>query len=415
MASSTNGSSIAISVDTPEVNLASAPNPTNVNLRASTTIYSFLKEALSSPTNTGEIPATLFSPTSNGNQDNESHISQMAWPPLETKSRNNILLYPGSFNPPHQGHLATILYFHERRKELRITAMFVYTDPVSVVEGRKKKWADVILPVNFRYELFFHVPEISKLVASGWLQFIVGDMHTHIKVLRDMTVMISEAGFDVKLIGVLGGDKLTVESEPHLAPGSLEEWGPVDEFLIINARRPVDFFDPKTDQAPKNLPGCTKWIRGLEIGNNLRIPEVTVTAPSSSTSVSQDDTSECSTAPSEKRKHKMQEISEELGHVTSITGWMKEVAEASKTNVGVLWVCQALTVSGKPTIQFRASQHSASNGVSSTNVRQVMAEAPDDELLEGLKDKVISVEVLVRWLKLQRNQKREVIDGTVTP
>lgn len=229
--------------------------------------------------------------------------------------------------------------------------MFVFADPVSIVDSRKKKWGDIILPQELRYELFYRVPEISQLVASGWLQLLVGDMDNHINVLRMTTDLIAEAGFDVKLVGLLGGDKLTVESAPHLHPGNLEEWGPVDEFLIINARRPVDFFDPTIDKAPKNLPGCTEWVKDMEDGD-------------------------------------------------VVVGRLNKGA-------GVLWSCQALTVTRKPNIYFRASQSSASNGVSSTKIRQIMTEAPDGELMRELKDKVISVEFLVKWLQLQRSLERE--------
>ncbi|KAF7916798.1 uncharacterized protein EAE98_010520 [Botrytis deweyae] len=320
----------------------------------SKTIQPFLQKVLESSINTGEIPASLFPPSSENDHNIIPHNSSVSWPILKPNAKNNILLYPGSFNPPHQGHLATIRYFSERREQLGITTMFLFVDPGSIVNSKKKKWGDVILPQNFRYELFYKVPEISQLVASGWLQLLVGDMDNHIKVLRATTDLVSEAGYAVKLVGLLGGDKLTVESAPHAHPGCLQEWGPVDEFLIISARRPVDFFDPKKETIPRDLPGCTKWKRGTE------------------------------------------KCDEKEGYIND--------------GAGVLWTCQALTVPGKPIIKFRASQHSASNGVSSTKIRQIMTEALDEKLMEGLKDKVISAEFLVEWLILQRNQSREVSD-----
>ncbi|KAF7898089.1 hypothetical protein EAF00_004535 [Botryotinia globosa] len=318
------------------------------------TIQPFLQKALESSINIGEIPASLFSPIAEKCHDTISHNDSVSWPILNSNARNNILLYPGSFNPPHQGHLATIRYLSERREQLGITTMFLFVDPGSIVTSKKKKWGEIILPQSLRYELFYKVPEVSQLVASGWLQLLVGDMDNHIKVLRATTDLVSEAGYAVKLVGLLGGDKLTVESAPHLHPGNLQEWGPVDEFLIINARRPVDFFDPKMDKIPRDLPGCTKWKRGTE------------------------------------------KDEEEEGNIDD--------------EVGVLWTCHAMTIPAKPTIQFRASQHSASNGVSSTKIRQIMTEALDDKLMEGLKDKVISAKFLVEWLILQRNQSRKVSD-----
>ncbi|KAF7954080.1 hypothetical protein EAE96_005213 [Botrytis aclada] len=354
MATSSNEPFLDHKVAAEETKLNVSAISNDVDQAPPTTIQPFLQKALESPINTGEILASLFPPISDKDHNILPHKSSVSWPILKQNSRNNILLYPGSFNPPHQGHLATVRYFLERREQLSITTMFLFVDPGSIVKSKKKKWGEITLPQDLRYELFYKVPEISQLVASGWLQLLVGDMDNHIKVLRATTDLISEAGYAVKLVGLLGGDKLTVESAPHVHPGSLQEWGPADEFLIINARRPVDFFDPKIEKIPRDLPGCTKWKRGTE------------------------------------------QCDEKEGTIDD--------------GAGDLWTCQALTVPGKPIIQFRASQHSVSNGVSSTKIRQIMTEALDEKLMEGLKDKVISAELLVEWLILQRNQAREVSD-----
>lgn len=106
----------------------------------------------------------------------------------------------------------------------------------------------------------------------------------------------------------------------------------------MNARRPVDFYDPGQETTPHNLPGCTTW---------------------------------------EKADSKAQD----------------------EQFVGVLWLCKALTVLGEPVIQFRASKSSASNEISSTKIRKIMCESPDAKLYELLKDKVLGVEPLVEWLK----------------
>ncbi|KAG4033943.1 hypothetical protein MFRU_004g04380 [Monilinia fructicola] len=159
--------------------------------QAPNTICPFLQRALNSPINTGKIPTSLFRPISS----NRGNIitpqgSNVSWPILNAKARNKILPYPGSFNPPHQGHLATIRHLHERREQFKIIAMIVYADPTSVVDGKKKKWADAILPQNLRYELFYRIPELAQLVASGWLQFLGENMETHTKVLGATTDLI---------------------------------------------------------------------------------------------------------------------------------------------------------------------------------------------------------------------------------
>jgi hypothetical protein len=235
---------------------------------------------------------------------------------------------------------------------LGIVALFIFADPDEIIRTKEKEWGEIILPQKLRNNMFYQVPELTQLIAGRWLHLLVGDMEGHIQVLRSTTDLISEAGYGIKLVGFLGGDKLSIESPPHLPPGDLGAWGPVDEFLIMNARRPVDFYDAGQDtknKRPHNLPGCTEWKR----------------------------------------------------HKASDT-----LAAEQERGVGVLWVCKALTVPGEPYIQFRASQSSASNGISSTRIRRIMSEAPNEELYERLKDQVLSAKLLVDWLQGYRKQKR---------
>jgi len=135
---------------------------------------------------------------------NTSTENLSTWPQLKQNTTNQILLYPGSFNPPHQGHLATIRYFAERRDQLGIVALFVFADPDEVVRTKDKKWGDIVLPRDLRNTIFTKVPELSELLESEWLHLLEGDMESHIQALRITTDPTSEAGWDVKLVGFLG-------------------------------------------------------------------------------------------------------------------------------------------------------------------------------------------------------------------
>jgi hypothetical protein len=235
--------------------------------------------------------------------------------------------------------------------------MFIFADPDEIIRTKEKKWGEIILPQELRNNMFCQVSELSRLIAGHWLHLLVADMEGHIRVLRSTTDLISEAGFDIKLVGFLGGDKLSIGSPPHLPPGELGAWGPVDEFLIMNARRPVDFYDAGQEsstkgKSPRNLPGCTEWERYVPSSDDV-------------------------------------------------------AAEQERSvEVGLLRVCKALTVPGQPYIQFRASQSSASNGISSTHIRRIMSEDPNEKLYELLKDHVLSAELLVEWLQRSRENKR---------
>lgn len=316
--------------------MTSATNPirsVSENVLASlNTVEPYLQAALSTCSSSG-LPVSLFPAA-------PSTTSSFNSPPptLHPNTRNELLLFPGSFNPPHKGHLATIRYFSERRKQLGIAAMFIFADPSNIINTKEKKWGNIVLPQELRNAMIAFVPEISQLIAEKWLFIIVGDMESHIQLLRMTTNLISEAGWGVKLIGFLGGDKLTVESQPHLPPADLTAWGPVDEFLIINARRPVDFYTPGPENvgtSPHKLPGCTEWEQSNDSGRD------------------------------------------------------------ANAAVGKLWICKALTVPGEPIIKFRASESSASNGISSTKIRRIMSEVHNEELLDELKDQVLCARFMV--------------------
>ncbi|KAG9232586.1 hypothetical protein BJ875DRAFT_514216 [Amylocarpus encephaloides] len=300
-------------------------------LSVSDTVQPYIQKAMNKyHFNLAATPVSLFVPT---NRPKGVEIQ----PKLSRHARNNILLAPGSFNPPTK-----------RRHQFNIVAWFTFADPDDIVLTREKKYGDIILPQQLRYKMFAQVPELALMIASGWLHLLLGDMDGHIEVLRSMTDLIKESELDVKLVGFLGGDKLSMMSEPHLPSVFLTEWGPVDEFMIVNARRPVDFYSTGRDSdsrsgRPIDIPGCTKWEREVQAGD-------------------------------------------------------LEIVTEQERSLGVLWVCKALTVPGQPVIRFRASESSASNGISSTKIRQIMSESPDEELYEMLRDKVFSVELLVEWM-----------------
>ena len=191
-------------------------------------------------------------------------------------------------------------------------------------------------------------------MVEKWLFIITGDMGGPIQVLRSMPDEMRSGGWDARLVCFLGGDKLSIASAPHRPPGNLGRAGyaVIDEYLIMNACRPVDFYHPppllshtNSDQIskPLDLPRCTPWERG-------------------------DD------------------------------------KEENEKGIGRLWMCNALTVERQPVINFRASRSSASNGVSSTKIRRVMTESPVGDVEEGLKDMVLSVFLLVELLKENRKQ-----------
>ena len=202
-------------------------------------------------------------------------------------------------------------------------------------------------------------------------------MESHIAFLRAMTDMVSADGWKVSLVGFLGGDKLSAESPPHLPPGDLGAWGPVDEFLIMNARRPVDFYTPGENCAPRDLPGCTAWERGQGEPDGKFLFRYCIV-------------------------------------LSRLPLRIRAEADAgdAEDKLGVEWACTALTVPGQPRITLRASASSASNGVSSTKIRKIMCEAADEELCSELKGHVLGCDLLVEWLLEHRGRGKSSKGGS---
>ncbi|PMD19239.1 hypothetical protein NA56DRAFT_545391, partial [Hyaloscypha hepaticicola] len=316
---------------------------------APNTISPYLQAALQHPSLSGTV--SIYNPSFSPSP------SPQTSPSLAHNKPNTLLLYPGSFNPPHVGHLATIQYLYLHRQTLNLTTLFLFSDPSSTILSKRKAHNSIILPLSLRNEIFYNTPELTPLIQAGFLQILVGTMDSHIQFLRYLTDLMVKDGWDVKLVGFLGGDKLSRDSKPDEKPGELGIWGPVDEFLILNARRPVDFYTPSTPStpsnplAPENLPGCTKWERGRGTGDNF-------------------------------------------WGVEAERGAERE----AEREVGVEWVCRALSVEGEPIIRFQANGESMSDGVSSTAIRKIMCEAPNEILHEELAPHVLGVDMVVEWL-----------------
>ena len=220
--------------------------------------------------------------------------------------------------------------------------------------------------------------------------------------LRIVTDLITSSPQSISipatLSGFLGGDKLSIHSSPHEKPGELIEWGPVDEFFIMNARRPVDFYTPSPSLSPSVSPSVSPSSTHLE------------PPPSQDLATAQSH----SQPQSQSRFHiEVREYANvsRPSNLPGCTEWKRGPIDFKnmrrEERIGRLWSCRALTVPGKPVIHFRASDTSASNGISSTKIRKIMCEVEDSRLLEELSDKVVCPEMLVEWLVGERKAKRE--------
>ncbi|KAK7425172.1 hypothetical protein QQX98_000087 [Neonectria punicea] len=170
-------------------------------------------------------------------------------PLLRRQGVNRILLYPGSFNPPHQGHLDLLRYvFGNAREDLNIVAAIVIMtdddrlaaklsaddDPLLFTrDQRVNLWRGPGIPVDWTW--VYDRPEAS------WEAF-----------RTKLTNTVGKKGIDLKFMLLGGPDNIGADRMPDP-----KAWG-CSDVITSNISRPVDFVYPNS---MRQLSGHAMWTK----------------------------------------------------------------------------------------------------------------------------------------------------------
>ncbi|KAH7306040.1 hypothetical protein B0I35DRAFT_464701 [Stachybotrys elegans] len=172
--------------------------------------------------------------------------SKAARPPmLRPRGITRIILYPGSFNPPHKGHFHLLSHvFHNAGDDLHLAAAILV--PTNVKRLRDKYAADENAFIFTRAErtalLRDSIPDwawVFDQSEKAWLTF-----------RSKLETKFKEEGLDVRFILLGGPDWFSAE---EMVPPRV--WGCVDA-LTSDVSRSVDF---RTPTFLKKLPFCGDW------------------------------------------------------------------------------------------------------------------------------------------------------------
>jgi hypothetical protein len=169
--------------------------------------------------------------------------------PLLSKDKvNRVLIYPGSFNPPHVGHLSVLRHAFESSPDLNIVAGIVVPAIDEQIGGKNyRSRRHLVLSREQRLELWKRDARFP-----AWA-FVFND-----KCIMEFQEKIAKAakkdGYEILYIRLGGPDSWDfIWPRRHMSNGNCAE------YLISDAARSAPFLGP--DGVPRPVNSYTTWQR----------------------------------------------------------------------------------------------------------------------------------------------------------
>ena len=169
---------------------------------------------------------------------------------LKADRINHVLVFPGSFNPPHRGHQELLSHAYSQcqsRTGLNVVAAIIL--PLDDASLTKKSCGreDFLLTKTQRCKLW-----TGPLGLSDWFWVFGFDTDVWRRLQTSISQNAASDGFDIDFFALTGPDSVDVYNPPP--PGV---WG-CKSIIISDVSRASDLFDKKT-QTLTPLQGYTPW------------------------------------------------------------------------------------------------------------------------------------------------------------
>lgn len=298
--------------------------------------------------------------------------------PSRQRGINRLILYPGTFNPPHKGHQDLLRYaFANAGEDLHIAAAIILPiEDYRLARKMESKKYVLRLPKAQRVELF---KQSGLPKESFWIfEHFDGDWDVFWAFL---VMLLSRERIEVKLIMLGGPDWIKIDSAHD--PDSWQ----CRDAITSDISRPVDFL---TSSGLARISAYSPWKKVPCDINRLRSQiRAKMRGQSSQGKNSSLPTNACLryfTNPSERAV-------------------IEARVQAAAATIEAAWVCRRST---KPTgfIRFIPAERpdDAPEPPSSTMVRQIIGTCPEETLEAELSKWVLSPELLVRFIGAARER-----------
>ncbi|KAI6085151.1 hypothetical protein F4821DRAFT_241278 [Hypoxylon rubiginosum] len=292
-------------------------------------------------------------------------------PTLRRSRTNRIILYPGCFNPVHEGHRELLCRAYACTRDVNVIAAIVIAlDNDSV---REKEYAD---------EIWLRKTQRAKLWSGhrglrdwAWVYAKADDEWDNFQ--ERLTRLITTVGFKLEYVALFGPDHVGIHNVRA-------KWWDCENMIVNDAGRAADFVCE--DGKLTRLNTCSNW-EPVSIDKEEMDWMSTLTAQwllssrsfgkSGKWPSSLELTNECDT---EEFKALIERITEEYTHR------MKGVVSCRKQQAG-RWIRYI------PTVDDTVWKDS-----SSTHLRRIIKTTPPDQLYEKLKGKALCPRTLVRYV-----------------
>ncbi|KAF2865680.1 hypothetical protein BDV95DRAFT_599642 [Massariosphaeria phaeospora] len=159
-------------------------------------------------------PFELYIRRALGDPDAEifQRSSHIRTPTLVAGHTHRVILYRGSFNPPHQGHKDALCHaFFRSGSDLNIVAAMIVTLPDTAVAYKYRKIANNDVPAYVLTEAQRKRLWNASGLHGGWHFFFPNPIDQSQQFTEDVRYEAGREGFDVRFITLLGPDYVNVQ------------------------------------------------------------------------------------------------------------------------------------------------------------------------------------------------------------